>query len=71
MIFQTVEFKEVLIPFLMMWVLSLIHSQIVATSPVTERHSPQTKLRHFKKKRYNKKKQLAAKNSEVMDLRVK
>lgn len=66
---QVVPFKEVLIPFLMMWVLSLIHSQIVATSPITEK--PKTKMKPFRRKRcHSKRKQKLVNKTEVVDLKL-
>lgn len=42
---------EIIIPFIMMWVLSLVHSQIVATSPSTEIKKPRVKQRQYKRRR--------------------
>lgn len=42
---------EIMVPFVMMWVLSLVHSQIVATSPSTEINKPRTKQRQCRRRR--------------------
>nr|CAH7750437.1 unnamed protein product [Callosobruchus chinensis] len=48
---DTHSFMEIFIPALMMWVLSLVHSQIVATSPNTEKlNGPKVKRKVYKKK---------------------
>ncbi|CAH1957842.1 unnamed protein product [Acanthoscelides obtectus] len=48
---DTHSFMEIFVPAIMMWVLSLIHSQIVATSPNTEKlSSHKLKRKVYKKK---------------------
>ncbi|CAH1282118.1 unnamed protein product [Diabrotica balteata] len=47
---------EIMIPSLMFWILCLIHSQIVATSPSNEVEKARIKLKHIRKRQHMKKK---------------
>lgn len=44
---------EIFVPLFMMWILSLIHSQIVATSPAIETKSVDINRRQFKRNSNN------------------
>ncbi|XP_023018004.2 putative homeodomain transcription factor [Leptinotarsa decemlineata] len=49
---DALSYMEILIPQIMMWVLSLIHSQIVATSPNTEMKTAQLKHVHYRRRKH-------------------
>lgn len=51
-LFQYVSSTEIVIPMLIMWVLSMIHSHIVATSTCNELKNPETSSRPGFRRRY-------------------